>query len=186
MVRPGEYSVETQFFITKEGWEGGFPVLALPIVVSDTPIHPFFEVEKEGLTWRVDADRQESKPGQGIRLKLTVANVGKEPVTIWWPEQFFDSYFVISDNQGTEVWNNRLPKESGAFEPLWPTAITFPPGQCKLVAQGQWNGKIEIAEEGSEEKKEVDAKPGEYAVKTVRGFRSMPLLEDLKFSLVVP
>lgn len=200
IVRPGEYMVETQFLLSKEGWKGGFPILRLPITVSEESLHPSCEVEKEGLTWRVDMDKAETQPGQVIRLKLTVANVGKEPVTIWWHHQLSDSYFVISDSQGKEVWTSRVTEEEEHFQPLWPTAITFPPGESKLVALGQWDGRIEVSvqqeegpssslggvEEGAEEKKQVDAPLGEYTVKTIRGFPSMPVLEDLKFSIVAP
>ena len=191
IVHPGEYAVEAKFFVLKEEWEGGYPVLRLPITISKDPIHPSFEVEKEGLTWRVDLDREESQPGQGVRLKLTVANISKEPVIIWWSQQFVDSHFVIYDSQGQEVWTNRIEEEEEAFVPRWPTPpITFPPGECKLVAQGHWDGRIEVGEEGAEEdteeKERVDAPPGEYTLKTVRGFPSMPIFEELQFSLVAP
>lgn len=183
---PGDYAVEAQFLISGKGWEGNFPTLSLPVTVSDQPLHPQFETEKEGLVWRVDLDRAQPQPGQAIRIKLTVANVGKEPVSMWWPEQFLDSYFVISDSRGKEVWTNRVKEEKKGFESLWPTLVTFPPGECRLVVLGEWDGKTEVAGEGSEETKRVDAPPGEYVVKTVRGFPSMPIFDDLKFCVVAP
>jgi hypothetical protein len=183
VVRPGDYLLQTQFFVTVEGAEGGFPTIISPIGVSSTSLHPSSQVEKEGLTWRVDVDRDEYQLGQSIRLKLTASNVGKEPLIIWWRDQFLDSCFVISDSQGKEVWTNLVPKEKRGFEAPWPTAITFPPGECRLVSQAEWDGKIEspAGETGAPERS--DAPPGEYTVNVVPGFPSLPALDELKFTL---
>ena len=186
VVSAGDYAVEAQFLLSRKSWEGGFPRLNLPVSIASQSIHPFYQVEKEGLTWRVDVDRAEFQPGQAVHLKLVVANVGKEPVTILWPQQFLDSYFVICDSGGKQVWTNKLSEEQRGFAPLWPTPVTFPPGDCRLVARGGWDGMIETVAEDTGEKRRVNAPPGEYTLQTVRGFLSMPIFEDLKFSLVAP